>query len=263
MVELQNVCAGYRDRAVLTGVDLPIPAGRVTVIAGPNGCGKSTLLKVLAGLIPLSGGEIRLSGRPISDFSPRELAQTVAYLPQNRTVPELTALRLVLHGRFPYLDYPRRYRARDFELARSALDAMGVADLADRPLADLSGGQRQKVYLAMALAQDTPVILLDEPTTFLDVAHQLQLMDQARLLADRGKAVVLVLHDLTLALETADQLAVLNGGQIAALGNPDAVFASGCLEQVFGVSVSRFRAAEGWRYYYERRQLIAVSSPVK
>ena len=131
---------------------------------------------------------------------------------------------------------------------------MGIAHLADIPVAQLSGGTRQKVYIAMALAQDTPVILMDEPTTYLDMARQLRLMDQARDLADEGKAVVLVLHDLGLAMATADQVIVLANGQVAAAGDPETVFATGCLDRVFGIGVRRFENEDGWQYYYRRQE---------
>jgi len=252
MIEAKNLSVGYGGTPVLRNVSLMIHPGQVLAVTGPNGSGKSTLLKALAGLLPAVGGEILIDGQSVSVFSPRQLARTVAYLPQSRNVPEITALQLVLHGRFPYLSYPRRYRPCDQEIAQTAMAQMGIADLAERPLASLSGGQRQKVYIAMALAQDTPVVLLDEPTTFLDVSHQLQLMDQARLLADRGKAVVLVLHDLILTLEHADRLAVLHQGRIAACGDSETVFQSSCLQDVFGIAVRRFRAENRWRYYYDR-----------
>ena len=252
MVEVRRISVGYGGEPVLRDVSLSVRPGEVLVLVGPNGCGKSTLLRAGAGLLPLSGGEIVIDGQPIGALSTRQLAQTVAYLPQNRSVPEIMALQLVLHGRFPYLTYPRRYRPKDLELARAAMARMGIEDLAERPLTSLSGGQRQKVYIAMALVQDTPVVLLDEPTTFLDIGHQLLLMEQARLLAEAGKAVVLVLHDLLLALETADRLAVLEQVRLAACGDPESVFRSGCLDAVFGVRVRRFEARDGCHYYYER-----------
>ena len=253
MLEIRNFSTGYPGKAVLQSISLTFSQGSVTVIAGPNGCGKSTLLKALAGILPVSGS-VKLEGRELLDLPRRELAKTVAFLPQNRTVPEITAKNLVLHGRFPYLSYPRRYRQEDHRIASEALDKMGIGDLADRPLSTLSGGQRQKVYIAMALAQDTPVILLDEPTTFLDVAHQLQLMDQARNLASEGKTVVLVLHDLALALECADSLAVLSGGSCLFQGDPEEAFLSGCLERAFGVRVQRMYTPEGWKYYFSRER---------
>ena len=175
----------------------------------------------------------------------------LAFLPQNRTVPEITVKNLVLHGRFPYLSYPRRYRPEDHKAAEAAMTKMGISDSADRSLATLSGGQRQKVYIAMALAQDTPVVLLDEPNTFLDISHQLQMMDQAKALAADGKTVVLVLHDLAMALECGDSLVVLSRGQCLFQGNAEETFRSGCLDRAFRVAVKRFRTEAGWKYYYD------------
>ena len=249
MLEIQNLSSGYPNHPVLQNISLTFPKGSVTVIAGPNGCGKSTLLKALAGILP-SSGSLTLSGEDLGQLTPREMARRIAYLPQNRTVPEITARRLVLHGRFPYLSYPRRYRREDEDIADAAMKRLGIEDLAQRSLASLSGGQRQKVYIAMALAQDTPVVLLDEPNTYLDIAHQIRMMELARLLAEEGKAVVLVLHDLTMALEWADRLVVMGEGTVLTQGTPEEVFQSGCLSQAFGVTVNRVRTEQGWKYYY-------------
>jgi iron complex transport system ATP-binding protein len=157
---------------------------------------------------------------------------------------------MVLHGRFPYLSYPRRYRREDHEMVRRALDWVGAAELASRPLAELSGGQRQKVYLAMALAQDTETILMDEPTTYLDVGCQLEVMALARRLAEEGRAVVMVLHDLTLALRCAHRAALLCDGRVCHLGTPEELYRGEALEQVMGVTLGRVETAEGWRYFY-------------
>ena len=251
MLEIRHLAAGYGRHEILHKVNLTIPAGAVTVIVGANGCGKSTLLKTIAGIHPPTGGQIHLDGENLRELDARTLAQRVAYLPQNRQVPAITTERLVLHGRFPYLSYPRRYRQEDLDIAHRAMAALGIEDLADRPLDTLSGGQRQKVYIAMALAQDTPVVMMDEPTNFLDIAHQMQMMTQARFLADSGKTVVLVLHDLSMALRCADHLAVMQDGYILIQGSPEAVFASGCLDAAFGVQVRRTETDEGWQYYYK------------
>ncbi|MBQ7001306.1 MAG: ABC transporter ATP-binding protein [Oscillospiraceae bacterium] len=248
MLEIKNLTAGYAGKPVLQNLSLTIPAGQVTAVVGPNGCGKSTLLKVLAGILP-GQGSLLLQGQALDGLSSRERAQKIAYLPQNRTVPEITAGRLVLHGRFPYLSYPRRYRQEDYGAAERAMARLDILDLKDRDLTTLSGGQRQKVCIAMVLAQDTPVVLLDEPNTYLDIAHQLQMMAQAKLLAAEGKAVVLVLHDLAMALETADQLAVMENGTLLCQGDAETVFASGALRQAFGVAVNRIQTPDGWRYY--------------
>ena len=249
MLEIRNLSAGYPGSRILTDVSLALAEGSVTVIAGPNGCGKSTLLKALAGILP-SEGNVLLDGQDLLALDRRELAKKVAFLPQNRPVPEITVKNLVLHGRFHYLSYPRRYRPEDHSIAAAAMEKMGVADLADRNLATLSGGQRQKVYIAMALAQDTPVVLLDEPNTFLDIAHQLQLMQQARALAAEGKTVVLVLHDLSMALEYADSLAVLYNGRCLFQGSSEEAFRSGTLDAAFGVQVQRTETPAGWKYYF-------------
>ena len=249
MLEIESLSAGYPNHPVLENISLTFPKGSVTVIAGPNGCGKSTLLKALAGILN-SAGTRKLNGECLQGLSPQEMARRIACLPKNRAVPEITARRLVLHGRFPYLSYPRRYRREDEEIADAALKRLGIEDLAHRSMVSLSGGQRQKVYIAMVLAQDTPVVLLDEPNTYLDIAHQIQMMELARFLAREGKVVVLVLHDLTMALEWADRLVVMDGGRILTQGSPEEVFQSGCLPQAFGVMVNRIRTEQGWKYYY-------------
>ena len=250
MLEIQNLTAGYGGEPVLKDVSLTIPRGKVTVIAGPNGCGKSTLLKAVAGILPAEG-KVLLGGQELQDLSSRERAQRIAYLPQNRQIPEITAGRLVLHGRFPYLSYPRRYRRSDEEIARKAMETLGIWDLADRNLNALSGGQRQKVYIAMALAQDTPVVLLDEPNTFLDISHQKQMMDLAGQLASAGKSVVMVLHDLPLAMEYADVLAVLSRGGVLTWGTPEEVCRSGKLREAFGVEIKKMQTPDGEKYYFK------------
>ena len=252
MLEIKNLSAGYDGRPVLKDVSLSFRQGAVNIVVGPNGCGKSTLLKALAGIIPSDGSAI-LEDQDLLRLSGKTLAQKVALLPQNRPVPEITAKNLVLHGRFPYLSYPRRYSRADHAVADSAMERMGIGDLADRNLKTLSGGQRQKVYIAMALAQNTPVVLMDEPNTFLDIAHQLRMMEQSRKLAAEGKIVVLVLHDLPLSLEYADRLAVLQKGGCICQGDPEQVFLSGCLDDVFGACVQRMRTPDGWKYYYSAK----------
>ena len=247
MLEARNLSAGYPGRAVLAGVSLAARPGRVLALLGPNGCGKSTLLRTMAGLLPPLGGEVLLDGR--RDYSPRQAARRVAYLPQSRTAPSITVRRLVLHGRFPYLSYPRRYGREDYAAVDRALAAADALDLADRPLPELSGGQRQKAYLAMALAQETEAILMDEPTTFLDIRHQLEVLALVRRLAEEGRGVVLALHDLCLALTAADDVAVLGEGRLLALGGPEAVYQSKVLERVMGVRLDRSEGPGGRRYF--------------
>lgn len=251
MLELHELCTGYGRQEILHNISLSFPAGQVSVLLGPNGCGKSTLLKTMCGLLPLRHGSVTLDSVPLDVLPQKQLAQKVAYLAQSRQVPDITVQRMVLHGRFPYLSYPRRYRQQDRRTADAAMDAMGLTALADAPLSTLSGGQRQKVYLAMALAQDTPVVLLDEPTTYLDAAHQLQMMQEARALAAAGKTIVMVLHDLPLALRHADHAALLCSGQVAAEGSAEELFSSGILNTVFGVRLGRTQTLTGWHYYLD------------
>lgn len=250
MIELRRLRAGYPGRTVLDDISLTFHPGKVLVLLGPNGCGKSTLLRTALGLLPKEGGEIRFDGAPIESLSPRRIAQRAAYLPQSRAVPNITALRMVLHGRFPYLSYPRRYGKEDYAMARQALEWAGAADLAEDFLPALSGGQRQRVYLAMALAQDTEMILMDEPTAFLDVRRQLEVMATARRLAAEGRGIVLVLHDLCLALREADEAAVLSQGRLAAAGTPEEIYQSGVLNRTFGITLRRFETERGWQYYF-------------
>ena len=239
MVSIRHLTAGYGEKTVLHDISLDFPPGMVTAIVGPNGCGKSTLLKAAAGLLSVTAGQV---------LTPEPRAQHIAYLPQHRSVPEMAAGRLVLHGRFPWLLWPRQYRAEDRSAAKAAMERLGVAGFSDTPLAELSGGTRQKCYLAMALAQETPTVLLDEPTSFLDVGHQLRLMALCRELAAEGKAVVMVLHDLPLALGWADRVAVMESGRLAALGTGEEVHTSGILDRVFGVRVLALDTEAGRQY---------------
>lgn len=239
MLKLQHLTAGYGEKTVLRDITMEFPPGTVTAILGVNGCGKSTLLKAAAGLIPLQGGAVSVE-------EPR--ARSIAYLPQTRRLPELTAYRLVLHGRFPWLLWPRTYRKEDHAAAQAAMERLGIAQFADTPMAQLSGGTRQKCYLAMALAQEAPTILLDEPTSFLDPAHQLRLMELCRELAAEGRAVVPVLHDLPLALRFADRLAVLDGGRLIALGTPEELMSTNILQKTFGVQIFPVQTPLGKHY---------------
>lgn len=248
MLEVNNLQGGYSGKEVLHHVSFTAQKGQVTVLLGPNGCGKSTLLKSICGIVPARGGEIVLDGENLLTLRQNRIAQKVAYLAQSRQTPEITAGRLVLHGRFPYLRYPRQYRQTDYAIARQAMERMQILDLADTPLSRLSGGQQQKVYLAMALAQDTEVVLLDEPTTYLDVAHQLQVLRQVRLLADSGKYVVMVIHDLCHGLEAADHVVLMKNGSVVMAGSPEEAYETGALNQVFEVRVMRVQAEGKWLY---------------
>lgn len=251
MIELKNVSSGYGDRNIIKNIDLSFPTGQVTVLLGPNGSGKTTLIKTALGLIPKTAGEILYSSVNIEQLKPRDIARQAAYLSQYRNIPHITAGRMVLHGRFPYLSYPRRYRREDYEAVDAALRETDSLELKNCSMERLSGGQRQKIYLAMVLAQNTETVFMDEPTAYLDVKHQLEVMDAARALAQKGRAAVLVLHDLALALRTADRAVLLSEGGIRFQGSAEELFESGCLDKTFGVRLCRVDTDSGWQYYCE------------
>ncbi len=251
MIELQNIHVRYGTQTVLNGITTAFPCGQVTGIVGPNGCGKSTLLKTITGLCTPEQGQVLIGGTNITKLSSQEIAQQVAYLPQSRAIPSLSVERLVLHGRFPYLSYPRKYRKEDYAIAREALRWVDAEALSKQNLSDLSGGQRQKVYIAMSLAQDTETILMDEPTTYLDIRNQMEILSIARKLADMGKAVVLVLHDLDSVLRCADNIILMRDGIIAVQGNAEQVFHSGEIERSFGITLQRVQTDSGIHYIPE------------
>lgn len=248
MVEIHHLAAGYGGQPVLHSLDVSFHTGELTVIVGPNGSGKSTLLRTLVGLTTKMAGSITLGGKDFQSLSASALAQQIAYLPQNKRAPDMTVAQLVLHGRFPYLHYPRRYRQSDRDKAHAAMEQLGIAHLADTPVPQLSGGTQQKCYIAMALCQDSPVILMDEPLSFLDISHQLDLMALVKDLARQGKAMVLVLHDLALALQWADRIILLADGVIRQIGCPEELLSSGQLEAVFGVQIHRREAPLGYTF---------------
>ncbi|MBR4870201.1 MAG: ABC transporter ATP-binding protein [Oscillospiraceae bacterium] len=251
MLKIENLTAGYEDGDAVHSVSFTAPREKLTVILGPNGCGKSTLLKCLCGIHAPKSGSVTMDEQNLLALPRKDLARRVAYLSQSRTVPDITVERMVLHGRFPYLSYPRRYRKEDMAAAASAIEQMGLSHLAHTPLANLSGGQRQKVYIAMALAQDTPLILMDEPTTYLDIRHQLHLMQEVEALKAKGKTAIMILHDLPHAFAAADKIVVMDKGCLVFEGSPTEALASGCIEKVFGVSLVAVDTPRGKRYYLE------------
>jgi iron complex transport system ATP-binding protein len=227
----------YDDRVVVEDLDLVVPAGRVTAIVGANACGKSTLLRALARLLRPEGGSVLLDGQELAKLPTKEVARRLGMLPQGPTAPDgITVEDLVARGRFPHQRLFRRWSAEDERLVDEALAATGVEALRDRPIDELSGGQRQRAWIAMALAQDTELLLLDEPTTYLDLAHQLEVLD---LLADlnetRGRTVVMVVHDLSQACRYADHLVALRDGRVHAAGPPAEVVDAELVHTVFGV----------------------------
>lgn len=249
MIELKSLCAGYGDREILHGVSATFERGKLTAVIGPNGSGKTTLQKTVAALLPIRAGTVTVDGSDLSAMKQKERARRIAYLPQGREIPDMTVEQMVLHGRFAHLSFPRVYTEGDRAAARQAMEQMGIAEWADRELGTLSGGMRQNVYLAMALAQNSDYILLDEPTTYLDIANRLQLMTALRRLAKEGKGIVAVLHDLPLAMSFAHEIAVMREGRLLTQASPDALFASGLVDEVFGAKLVRI--ANGGSYGYD------------
>ena len=249
MINVTNVTTGYAENAVLRSVSCHIEVQKITVLVGPNGSGKSTLLKTLCGFLPAWSGTVELDGKPVAAYTNRARAQKIAYLAQRHTVPDSTVRRLVLHGRFPYTHFPRHYTAADEAVAQDALCAMHLEALADKRMQELSGGQQQKAYLAMALAQVAPLLVLDEPLTFLDIRQQLDLLQTLKDLRAQGKTIVLVVHDLNTALSCADTVLVMSAGQVVAQGNPAVIAGDGTIDRVFGVRTHTVDAGQGGHLY--------------
>ena len=236
-LEARDLTLAYDGRTVVEGLDLHIPPGQVTAVVGANACGKSTLLRGLARVLRPASGSVVLDGRSIHDRPTREVATVLGLLPQAPVAPEgITVADLVGRGRYPHQGWFRRWTSDDEQAVAAALAATDTAGLADRSVDELSGGQRQRVWIAMVLAQQTDLLLLDEPTTFLDVAHQVEVLDLLTdLNAARGTTVVLVLHELNLAARYADHLVALRRGEVVACGHPRDVVTEELVRDVFGL----------------------------
>ncbi|OLO02863.1 ABC transporter [Salinicola socius] len=223
-------------RTVIEGLDLELPAGQVTAIVGPNGCGKSTLLASLARLHVPHRGTVLLDGRDIQRLPARDMAQRLALLPQETHAPEgLTAAELIRFGRQPHQSLFKQWSREDRRVVDEALTAADLHELADRPLDAMSGGQRQRAWIAMAIAQQTPLLLLDEPTSALDLGHQLEVFELIRDLAASGKTLAMVVHDLVSACRFADYLVAMRDGKIVAAGKPSEVVTAELVRDLYGV----------------------------
>ncbi|MFI6673259.1 ABC transporter ATP-binding protein [Kribbella sp. NPDC050470] len=234
-----GLAVGYDQREIIHDLSVRIPTGKITVIVGANACGKSTLLKTLARLLKPSRGTVLLDGRSIQSIPTREVATKLGLLPQSPTAPEgITVADLVGRGRYPRTRWIRQWTRTDDEAVAAAMTSTDVLSIADRPIDELSGGQRQRVWIAMALAQETDILLLDEPTTFLDLTHQFEVLD---LLVDLNKSdertIVLVLHDLNQACRFGDHLIAMKDGAIVCEGNPSEVITEQVVHDVFGLAV--------------------------
>lgn len=231
-----GVTLRYDKRLISTGLSVAIPDGSFTVIIGPNACGKSTLLRALSRLLPPSAGRVVLDGRSIGELPAKEVARRLGLLPQSSVAPDaITVADLVARGRYPHQSFLRQWSKADEKAVAAALEATHMTDLSDRLMDELSGGQRQRAWIAMVLAQQTPILLLDEPTTFLDIAHQIELLDLLADLHHQGHTVVAVLHDLNHACRYASHLIAMKHGAIVAEGRAVEIVTEQLVEAVFGL----------------------------
>ena len=234
-------CSGlsvaYGQRLALKAFDLTLGKGEIRVLIGPNGSGKSTALHALAGLIAPSDGQVTVGGQAVASFSRRDLAKRLSFLPQQPAAPdEMTVEQLVRQGRFAHVGLFRSYSTRDVEAVRWALDSTGLAGLAERNLRELSGGERQRAWISAALAQEAEILLLDEPTSFLDIGHQVEVLDLiCRLSRERGVTIVMAIHDLNQAMSVCDRISLLDKGERVFDGVPADLAASGLIERIFNV----------------------------
>lgn len=233
-IRAENVTLGYDGRAIISGLTTSIPEGSFTVVIGPNACGKSTLLRGLSRLLAPNEGQVILDGKAITSMPAKEVARRLGLLPQSAIAPDgITVADLVARGRYPHQGLLRQWSNADEVAVRDALDATGTRGLSTRRIDELSGGQRQRVWVAMVLAQQTDLLLLDEPTTFLDIAHQVELMELFAHLNRQGRTIVAVLHDLNHAARYADHIIAMRDGQILAVGTPAEVVTSERVEQIY------------------------------
>ncbi|MGO1298632.1 MAG: Fe(3+) dicitrate ABC transporter ATP-binding protein FecE [Vibrio sp.] len=236
MIEAKNLQVSYGDTVIIEELNLTLPKGKITALIGPNGCGKSTLLKALARINKPTKGEVRLNGTPLNRYHDKQLAQEMSLLPQVLVTPEgINVQRLVEYGRSPYLSHWGKLGKEDQAKVVQAMQETGTTELAKQSVESLSGGQRQRAWIAMILAQDTNIVMLDEPTTYLDLSHQTELMKIMRAMNEQGKTVIVVLHDLNQACRYCDHLVVLKQGQLVTQGAPEQVFTEALLEQVFSL----------------------------
>jgi iron complex transport system ATP-binding protein len=239
MLSVRDLHVSYGDVPVLRGVNLDVRAGEVVALVGPNGCGKTTLIRAITRVLPWAAGEVVAGEAPLRGMSARDLARLIAVVPQNPQLPlGYTALEVVLMGRTPHLGFFDQEGPADFRRAEVALETAGVSHLAQRPVDELSGGERQSVVLARALAQDAPILLLDEPTANLDIGHQIAVASLVRRLAASGLTVLAAIHDLTLASLYSDRVVLMAGGRVLTEGPPSEVLTGPLIRTAYGADVT-------------------------
>ncbi|MGN7296334.1 ABC transporter ATP-binding protein [Fredinandcohnia aciditolerans] len=236
-LQTKNLHSGYDQNLILKDVNLSIPKNKISIIIGSNGCGKSTLLKTMARLLKPSDGDVYLDNKSIYEIPSKKLARTVGLLPQSPIVPEgITVADLVGRGRFPHQSMFSSWSKKDYEAVATALDMMNIAEFSDRHIDELSGGQRQRVWIAMALAQQTDILFLDEPTTYLDITYQVEILDLLKDLNEKyGTTIVMVLHDINLSARYADYLFAVKNGKLIAEGSPNDIITSELIKETFNL----------------------------
>ena len=240
MIEIKDLQTGFSAKTVSRSLSLKIESGSFVCLIGPNGCGKTTLLRTIAGLLPAKKGDIFINGKSLRQYSSKELARNIAYLPQVREIPDITVDTLVSHGRFPYLGFSRKLGRTDHEKIKDALKLSNAGRFAEKRLKELSGGERQQAYLAMTIAQDTPILLLDEPGTYLDISNRFSVMETALKLNRKGITVLMTLHDLSEAMWFSPMVCLMDTcGSLRFSGTPQALYDSGLLQAIFDVSVAK------------------------
>lgn len=237
MLELSHINFGYSS-PLLSDINIRFKRGNITTVIGPNGCGKSTLLKLSAKLLKPQSGEIKFNGQNIQTFRSKEYARKAAILLQSTAIPPISVQELTEHGRFPYHSYYHHPKVNDKAIVENAMETAGVQNLRNKNLNQLSGGERQRAFIAMTLAQDTELLMLDEPTTFLDINHQLDIMNLVKKLNNQGKTIIMVLHDLNLALHNSHSVLLMNQGKIIKYGTPAQVAESGEINRIFSVKTT-------------------------
>ena len=251
MLEFSHVSVSCGHTPILNDISVSFLPGQITTLIGPNGCGKTTLLQCLNGVSKVTAGDIHLNGEDYLKLSPKERAKKLAFLPQVRTIiPTLPAKTLVEHGRFPHLGFSRKKSKKDIEIVEQVMEFTHVKQYAGCYVDTLSGGIRQRVFFAMVLAQDCDYIVLDEPTTYLDISGQRDFLEMVCSLKEQGKTVILILHDLSQAVRISDRLVVMNERTIVGSGTPEEVLDSHVIEEVFQTRLKRFRDEDGEYFFF-------------
>ena len=254
MIEIRKLSVAYGKKEVLKDLSANFEKGKITSLIGPNGCGKTTLLNAAVGIINKNKDSVFIDGSDFYYMKSKELAKKVAYLSQGKTVYDMTVENLVLHGRFPYTGYSGKYSLGDKEIAVGAMEKMGIAHLAKANVNTLSGGQKQNAFIAMALCQNTEYILMDEPTTYLDIANQTELVRTLKKLKNEGKGIVAVLHDIPLALTVSDSVAVMNKGEIVMQDTSEKIYESGIIKAVFKAEIKKTSENSGYFYSFDFKE---------